>query len=667
MLRILAILFLYCTTPTSLYAQAWQWGKGSIGNNVRSWPVAADSLGNVYAAGVTNGIVSFDNYGLPFISNGTHIILAKYDTYGNFLWARSTQPCINSSLINITTDLAGNCYLLGCLADTGLTIGAFTLHNSLYPGAQYFIAKFDAQGNVIWANNTGGNSGVQQPTSITLSASSSARLMSAGGITTDASGNIFITLGFDLPDVTVGATILANKDPSGKTGDILLVKYDPSGNILWVHSSGGSGDDIPTGIAVTPAGDVYISGLFNSDSAVFGSSVIKNISSGIQRWNAFIARYDASGNPSWASGSGGDGKTYAAGIASDDVGNVYLVGGTADGVISFSGTNIPDTNAGSAMLYLAEFGPSNSVDWYKTIGSTVAGGSVCGYGVATLPGDFGSVWVTGAFNGPASIDTNTLNAPSGSVDPLFITGFDYRKKYIASASLKAGGSHQPGIACNAGSIYLCADYDEAASPFIIANDVLANAAANERWLYLAKYSFPGGNGPGSVHGPDTTHNHRNILICAYDSVALVVPPGYSLHTWNDGSSDTVLRVAGSGMYWVTSIGNGGAALDTFSVTIDSGLCNCNAALPTAFTPNGDGHDDTYFPLFEPSCVISNYVFFIYNRWGQCVFHSDNPAVRWDGRFKGVDAPLDVYMYELRYSTNSNYPPHIKKGDVTLVR
>ena len=67
----------------------------------------------------------------------------------------------------------------------------------------------------------------------------------------------------------------------------------------------------------------------------------------------------------------------------------------------------------------------------------------------------------------------------------------------------------------------------------------------------------------------------------------------------------------------------------------------NFAMATAFTPNGDGKNDYFYPAFDGPVTVSK--FNIYDRWGQLVY--DNPnAPGWDGSFKGKQEPSETYVY-----------------------
>ncbi len=90
---------------------------------------------------------------------------------------------------------------------------------------------------------------------------------------------------------------------------------------------------------------------------------------------------------------------------------------------------------------------------------------------------------------------------------------------------------------------------------------------------------------------------------------------------------------------------------------------CSVLFPTAFTPNGDGNNDKYRPIFNGFHVFHE--FRIVNRWGQTVFESANSYPEWDGNFNGVPQDMGVYYYFIRYDCGGNVVE--EKGDVTLVR
>jgi len=96
--------------------------------------------------------------------------------------------------------------------------------------------------------------------------------------------------------------------------------------------------------------------------------------------------------------------------------------------------------------------------------------------------------------------------------------------------------------------------------------------------------------------------------------------------------------------------------------LDPGTC-CTVMFPNAFTPNGDGHNDVFRPLFNG---YHNFHFFrIVNRWGETIFESSNSLPSWDGSFNGVPQDIGTYYYFLQYDCGGNTIE--AKGDVTLIR
>lgn len=69
-------------------------------------------------------------------------------------------------------------------------------------------------------------------------------------------------------------------------------------------------------------------------------------------------------------------------------------------------------------------------------------------------------------------------------------------------------------------------------------------------------------------------------------------------------------------------------------------------LPNAFSPNGDGENDSFAPL--TNCFLSDYRFQVFNRWGNTVFFTDDQHAGWDGRVNGQPAPEGRYSYKLTY-------------------
>ncbi len=109
-----------------------------------------------------------------------------------------------------------------------------------------------------------------------------------------------------------------------------------------------------------------------------------------------------------------------------------------------------------------------------------------------------------------------------------------------------------------------------------------------------------------------------------------------------------------------------SATDTFQVTvIDPEALPCEAQLPSAFTPNGDGRNDTYG--ISNSVVLENKLitFEIFDRWGGRIFTTTNPLEKWDGSFNGKEINPGVLLYRVRYLCGQE--EKVDTGSLTLIR
>jgi gliding motility-associated-like protein len=93
----------------------------------------------------------------------------------------------------------------------------------------------------------------------------------------------------------------------------------------------------------------------------------------------------------------------------------------------------------------------------------------------------------------------------------------------------------------------------------------------------------------------------------------------------------------------------------------------NVWIPSSFTPNFDGVNDIFIPVFSPYGVdTKHYEFTIFNRWGALLFNTSNINAGWDGTYKGEPAIEAVYVFTLKFK-DSDGVVYDKIGHVTLLR
>ncbi len=117
---------------------------------------------------------------------------------------------------------------------------------------------------------------------------------------------------------------------------------------------------------------------------------------------------------------------------------------------------------------------------------------------------------------------------------------------------------------------------------------------------------------------------------------------------------------------VTDI-NGCTAIDSIGIEVADLR---NLYVPNAFSPNGDGINDT-FTAFGNNAIRIISTFQIYDKWGEQVFSTSDiyPSDLnggWDGKFKGADSPTGTYIFFMEVIWLDGRVD-IVKGAVNLIR
>ncbi len=384
-----------CTVGNSCgFSQAYQVPLGwstQVGANGETYgnAISHDSSGNSYITGYTDVGVSGQ------VQTGTNdYFIAKYDSSGTLLWSRQVGASGGYTYgYGISHDNSGNSYITG---STTVGISGQTQTG----GTDYFIAKYDSSGNLVWTRQVGANSGNTYAQGI--SSDSSGNSYIAGATTVgisgqtqtggtdyfiakyDSSGNLVWTrqvgansgntYGYAISSDGSGNSYISGSTDVGISGqtqtggtDYFIAKYDNSGNLVWSHQVGASGGNAYSyGISSSTNGNSYIAGY--TDKGLSGQSQI-----GINDY--FIAKYDSSGNLVWTRQVGADsGNTYGYAISSDSSGNSYIAGSTDVGI---SG----QTQTGTNDYFIAKYDSSGNLVWSHQVGAS--GGNAYSYGISS--------------------------------------------------------------------------------------------------------------------------------------------------------------------------------------------------------------------------------------------------------------------------------------------
>jgi len=445
----------------------WQWARSSTfpdSNGIgEGTDIATDLWGNAFVTGYfVDSSITFGQhtlYSSVFQNSDPTIFVAKYDALGNVKWARNAGGVVTAYVNDIKTDIYGNIYLTGNFAGSYLTFGTDTLWGSSM-GMHAFIVKYDSSGSVLWTRCPLGTN------------------VYGSGITCDFSGNAYVTgYFFGGNPVTFGSYVLTSAGGS----DVFIVKYDPSGNVVWAKSEGDTETEYVNSIAFNNSNNTFaITGSFRSAQIIFGTDTLPNANS--STYDLFVAKYDALGNNIWAKRAGGTSEEDGRSIIFQDTDNIYVFGMFHSAQIWFDSYNF-NLFAGVDNAFIVKYDPVGDVVW----ATQISGGNPFNI---DSDNNYG-IYINGQMHSSMTIDSVSLPYPLGFIEPMFIAKYDSSGHALFAMDLSSGGDDWSGLATGPnGSVYIGGDL--LVDPFIVGNDTIQKTGVED--VFVAKLGFNTGVG-----------------------------------------------------------------------------------------------------------------------------------------------------------------------------
>ena len=319
--------------------------------------IETDAEGNVYVTGVYQETVDFDPSGETFelTSAGSEdIYVLKLDADGNFIWARGMGSPGYEEPTSVGVDENGAVYVSGYFSETGdydPGEGEYLLESN--GGQDAFVVRLDADGNLDWARNFGGD---EQELSLGMDVATNGDLYLSGTFAGECNFN---------PNDT-GEQIRTPVDSQ----DGYILKLNSLGEFVYVATFGGQGGDTSWDVAIDNDGNAFAAGGFNGTFA-FGDAEFESQ----DNEDAFVVKVDVFGNIEWARAIHGTDFQNAYDVNTDPFGNVFIAGyfgGTADfdpsdeGVLELTREStepfdafVCGLNSNGILIYAAQFGGSN--------------------------------------------------------------------------------------------------------------------------------------------------------------------------------------------------------------------------------------------------------------------------------------------------------------------
>ena len=515
-------------------------------SNDTATSLALDSSGNIIISGSYQGTVDFDPSGSTSSLTSTttsisNTFIAKYTSGLVFQWVkdiggRSTTSSISKFVLDSTNNiLITGSYTSTSDFDPSVAIVSLTASNS-----DIFIAKYDANGNYVWAKKIGGTS-TDYSRNIAIDTSNNIHIYGTftgivdfdpnAGITNldsvngtnyfakyDNNGsfvyasNLNTTISTLLVDnsnaLVISGSFIGNRDFDPSIGaanlyslrtSVFLAKYAIDGAYVFAKPIGGDkpSNAVTNFVATDGTGNIYRAGSLSATTDLDPSATVFNLSS-ISAPGVFIAKYTPNGGLLWAKSFSG-GTTLGVSLMNTDTnGNTYITGrflGTVDFDPSTNTANLTSNSTTLNDMYIAKYDSNGNYLWVKQLSGNVGGTA----SKRMLFDSVGNFYFTGRISGtdPIDFDPSPTAAvyltPVGGVDTFFAK-YSPQGNYIWAKSISgvdsSSGMNETHIELKGNNIYLTGLFVGSYKFNPATADVITSSQGNLEG-FIAKYDLNG--------------------------------------------------------------------------------------------------------------------------------------------------------------------------------
>jgi hypothetical protein len=505
-----AVVLSLAALPAPAQDQLW---IRQLGSNLddRAEDSAPDGVGGVYLTGATSGDLGGPGAG------ELDAWLAHYDSTGTQIWIRQFGTDDYDLGYALAPDGAGGAFV------SGSTLG--NLGGPIAGAGDAWLARHDNAGNQLWIRQWGTSVGDD-----------------ALAAEADGSGGVYVT----------GRTWGSLGGPQLGDSDVWLARFDSAGNQIWIRQFGTKKAESTTAATSDGVGGVYVSGW------TFGNLGASNL--GVT--DAWLARFDSSGNKLWARQLGTSDGDLAYAVATDSTGGVYVSGST--------GGSLGPGFAGYQDAWLARYSSTGVKLWIKQFGTRENDSAH-----AAAPDGAGGVFLTGW-------TTGSLGGPNAGNWDTWLARFDSAGSQIWTQQ----------IGTSAVDWSTCATPDEAGGLYVggSSSGSLGGPNAGGTDIWLARYD--GSCNPGTIYcaASSTSIPGCQASISATGSPTLTNPTAWTVSSGPVPGANLGLLLFGSSGSDNTPYGTLGGTLCVASPTFhtapepsggDQGQCNGGYAFTLA--------------------------------------------------------------------------------------
>lgn len=606
-----------------------------------------DKQGNIVIMGYGQSTADFDpgpnTFLLGNLATANYLFIAKYDANGNFIWGKEIGNNFGTLSGGLDIDLNNNICITGYFygtmdMDPGPDAASLVSNQS-----GIFTAKYNQDGNYIWANCLSGIGNLGTSLSVACS----------------VNGNVFIaglfgnTVDFDPGPDTVNIT-------ANTTCDRFFIKYNPSGNFIWVktfdvNENGYLNSDRMIKIALDNDENVYLTGNFSGNVDFNPGAGVFSISSPLTT-SSYICKYTPAGQFMWAKGLIG-GVVQTTDMVLDCQNNICLTGSfsKADFDPSPVVKQVLSTAPSAFNNFYAKYSNSGDLIWVNQVGNNGYGGSTLSAYIALHNGNLflaGGFKQTGSFNPDG---TGLLQASGVGQNSFFAKYSVINSVNNLHDTTLCAGQHLTLDASAMQGTYLWQNQSTHAT-FEVTH-------AGQYWVEVTTENCKTRDSIIVAYNLFNPLNFHDSVICEGSTILLSSGNAHAQHLWQDNSTAATFEVTAAGTFWITETEAHCSMTDT--IKIETKACESCIEFPTVFTPNGDGLNETFIPIkmkgiYQPELLI-------YNRWGQKVYGTNDIQKGWDGSVQQqkTKTPSGVYYWVFSYITINNEELQLN-GFVTLM-
>jgi len=347
------------------------------------------------------------------LNGGNDAVVTKFARNNSLLWSTYFG---GGGQVDIALDIAvasdGSCYVTGYTSSSDFpTKNAYD--NTFNGGINdAFVAKFAANGSLLWSTYLGGGGVLDIGRSIAVATDGSCYVIGE-------------TTSIDFPTLNA-----YDSTYNGGSIDIFLTKFATNGTLLWSTYFGGNRTDGGYGITVTSDGSCYITG-FTSSADFPTQNAFDTTQNG--DWDVYLSKFNKNGSLLWSTYLGGMYWDEGWGVATASDGSCYITGYTSSA--DFPSQNVYGTGGDA---FLTKFAANGSFLWSSFLGGS---SGERGYDVATTSN--GSCYVvgyTGSENFPAlnAYDDSKAHGYDVFVMKFSSTGSLFWSTYLGGNSTDKG-------------------------------------------------------------------------------------------------------------------------------------------------------------------------------------------------------------------------------------